>query len=126
MPNKQIKAEDQVNSKNAINENENAKLLRTTSSVTNAPLSRFTEAMKKYTYSLRTTASPLPAYLIRDQIPETPTSYYQYSDSRTGLPQVKSLPRLVQGYPSALYPQKVCMSNLLVGGDLSPQKANKF
>ena len=49
-----------------------------------------TTAMRKYTYAVHTTATP--SNLLRDQLPETPTSFYQYSDSRTGLPHVRFLP----------------------------------
>ena len=110
MPQKQSNLELTDNSESE----KNGKVMTTISAVTNTPSSQFTEAMKKFTYSLRTTASPLPAYLLRDQLPETPTSYYEYSDTRTGLPQVKSLPRLVQGYPPAPPRSKVYMSNLVV------------
>lgn len=67
--------------------------------------SKVTQPMRKFTYSLRTTASP--AYYIRNQLPETPTSYYQYSAARTGLPQVKSLPPLIRGYPPPAIPVQV-------------------
>ena len=67
--------------------------------------SKVTQPMRKFTYSLRTTASPV--YYIRNQLPETPTSYYQYSAARTGLPQVKSLPPLIRGYPPPAIPVQV-------------------
>ena len=67
--------------------------------------SKVTQPMRKFTYSLRTTASP--SYYIRNQLPETPTSYYQYSAARTGLPQVKSLPPLIRGYPPPAIPVQV-------------------
>ena len=72
--------------------------------------SRVTDAMKKYTYAMRTTAPP--SHLIRNNLPETPSSYYQYSDSRTGLPQVKSLPPLGARYPAPLPHAKVCSNYL--------------
>ena len=57
MPQKQSNLEIADNSKDEKNE----KAMTTISAVTNTPSSQFTEAMKKFTYSLRTTASPLPA-----------------------------------------------------------------
>ena len=69
---------------------------------TQPPVDDATSKMRKYTYAIRTT--PTPSNLLRDQLPETPTSYYQYPDSRTGLPYVKSLPpasakRIPSGFP---------------------------
>ena len=54
------------------------------------PTKKVTEAMKKFTYSFRTTVSP--SYILRDKLSITPTKHYPYSDSRTGVPYVKSLP----------------------------------
>ena len=81
-----IKSEKPTVPAKTMTENEHIQTSKTPSLATNKPMDKFTQAMKKYTYAVRTTASP--SYLIRNQLPETPTSYYQYSDSRTGLPQV--------------------------------------
>ena len=63
-----------------------------------------TTTVRKYTYAVRTT--PSPSNMLRDQLPETPTSFYQYSDSRTGLPHVKSLPPAIpKPIPSRLPPR---------------------
>ena len=87
------------------NESEDDSVHETTVFTTNDPAKHVTNPMKKFTYALRTTAPP--AYLIRNKLPETPTSYYQYSDSRTGLPQVKSLPPLGGRYPHPISQPKV-------------------
>ena len=101
-----LKSVDPTVPDETIVKNDGPRFSKTTSAATNSPIDGFTDAMKKYTYALHTTASP--SNLLRNQLPETPTSYYQYSGSRTGLPQVKSLPTLVKGYNPAPSP-KVCM-----------------
>ena len=82
--------------------------------------SKVTQPMRKFTYSLRTTASPV--YYIRNQLPETPTSYYQYSAARTGLPQVKSLPPLIRGYPPPAIPVQVISLIIYMRVHLQPVK----
>ena len=82
--------------------------------------SKVTQPMRKFTYSLRTTASPV--YYIRNQLPETPTSYYQYSAARTGLPQVKSLPPLIRGYPPPAIPVQVISLIIYMRVYLQPVK----
>ena len=87
------------------NESEDDSIHETTVFSTNNPSTQVTDPMKKFTYAVRTTAPP--AYLIRNELPETPSSYYQYSDSRTGLPQVKSLPPLGAQYRYPISHEKV-------------------
>ena len=94
-----------------INESEDESSRETTIFSTSDPSTRVTDPMKKFTYSVRTTAPP--AYLVRNELPETPSSFYKYSDSRTGLPQVKSLPLLGSRYPPPILNVKVYSISIL-------------
>ena len=111
---------EQINEVIEVVEKENMANLMSTPSPEISLDSKVTQPMRKFTYSLRTTASPV--YYIRNQLPETPTSYYQYSAARTGLPQVKSLPPLIRGYPPPAIPVQVISLIIYMRVHIEPVK----